>query len=148
MNETTTSEAETRDARAPSGYRVEQAISAWMNARSRLLTEDADLARDEAALAELLGDEAGDVKSILLRLIRGAIHAETMAKAAHEQMEALKGRQDRFKARGQTMRQTAYQIMEATGETKIEEPDFTVSIRKSPQTAMIVDEAAIPNIYV
>lgn len=131
-----------------SSYKIEQAMSAWLSARARLLNDDADLARDENALTELLGDETADVESILARLLRGALHAEAMAAAAGEQVENLKSRQVRFKARGQAMRSTAFEVMEAVGRSKVELPELTASIRKGQQSAMIVDEAAIPDIYV
>lgn len=137
-----------REAGAPSGYKIEQAMSAWQAARARLLEGDADLARDEAALTELLGEEEADVRTILTRLLRGAVHAEAMASAASDQMEVLKGRHARYKARGQTMRQVAFNIMDVMGEKKVELPDLTASVRKGQQSAMIVDEAAVPDIYV
>lgn len=152
MTETHTIEAEAtieaESRKAPSGFRVEQAISTWQSARARLLQDDAELARDEAALSELLGEETGDVESILARLLRGAVYAEAQAGLAGEQMENLKARQARFKARGQAMRITAFEVMDAIGRAKVELPDLTASIRKGQQSAMIVDEAAIPDIYV
>lgn len=134
--------------KGPSAYKIEAALSAWQSARARILVEDLDLGKDEAALTELLGDETQDVQTILARLLRGAVHAEAMAGAAGEQIEALKGRQTRFKARGQSMRTTAFQILDAIGQKKVELPDLTASIRKGQQSALIVDEDAIPDIYV
>lgn len=133
---------------APSGYRIEQALSVWQSARARLLNDDADLAHDEAALADLLGAEAGDVRNILARLLRGAVHAGAMASAAADQVEAMRGRQDRYKRRSESMRGTAFAIMDAIGEVKIELPDITASIRRGAQSATITDEAAVPDIYV
>jgi len=134
--------------RPVSSYKVEQALSAWQSARSRLLSEDAELAHDEAALQLLLGDAEGDIQDILARLLRGAVHAGAMASAAADQIDAIKGRQDRYKRRAESMRATAFAILDAIGETKVELPDLTASIRKGTQSAMIVDEAAIPDKYV
>jgi hypothetical protein len=137
-----------RAIKAPGGYRIEQALSSWMSARARLLSEDAELAHDEAAMTELLGAEDGNVQDILARLLRAAVHATSMASAAADQIEAIKGRQDRYKRRVEAMRATAYAILDAIGQVKVELPDLTASIRKGTQSAMIVDEAAIPDKYV
>jgi hypothetical protein len=133
---------------APSGYRVEQALATWQAARARLLTEDADLAHDEAALIEMLGAEDGNVQDILARLLRGAVHAGAMAGAAADQIEAMKGRQDRYKRRAESLRGTAYAVMDAIGQVKIELSDLTASVRRAAPYVQIIDEAAIPDIYV
>ena len=133
---------------APSGYRIETALATWQAARSRLLNDDADLASDEAALTELLGAEEGDVRDILARLLRGAVHAAAMASAAADQIETVRGRQDRYKRRAESLRSTAYAIMDAIAEMKVELPDLTASIRRGTQSAMIVDEAAVPDKFV
>jgi Gp157 protein len=131
-----------------SGYRIQQALSSWQSARARLLREDAELAHDEAMLAELLGDETENVQDILARLLRAAVHATAMASAAADQIETIKGRQDRYKRRAETMRSTAYAIFDAVGTTKMELPDLTASIRRGTQSAMIIDEAAVPDKFV
>lgn len=133
---------------APSGYRVEQALSSWLSARSRLLNDDPDLEHDEAALLDLLGPEDGDVQNILARLLRGAVHATAMASAAGDQIESLKGRQDRYKRRADAMRATAYSILDAMGQMKVELPDLTASIRRGTQSATITDEGAVPDAFV
>ncbi len=133
---------------APSGYKIEAALSAWMSARARLLQDDSDLAHDEAAITELLGDETQDVQTILARLLRAAVHADAMAEAAGERIETMKGRQSRYKTRSQSMRATAFAVLDAIGQAKVELPDLTASIRRGQQSAMIVDEAAVPDVYV
>ena len=71
---------------------MEVALSAWHAARERLLAEDPALEHDEAMLVELLGPEEGEVEEILARLVRGAVHAESMADAASERIEAMRER--------------------------------------------------------
>jgi hypothetical protein len=133
---------------APSGYRVEQALAAWMAARSRLLTEDSELAHDEAALSELLGPEEGDVELILARTLRAARHSKSMADAAAEQIEDMQARKARYLRRNETMRATAFAIMDAMGRTKVEFPDMTASVRAGQPSVIVTDEDAIPDIYV
>lgn len=132
---------------APTGYQIERAMSAWMSARASLLTEDADLAKDEAALSAVLGSAEGDVRDILTRLLRGAKHAKSMADAADAMISDLDARRHRYKRRYDAMRSTAFAIMQELGETRFELPDLTASIAKGRPSVVITDEAAIPDEY-
>lgn len=133
---------------APSGYHVEQVMAAWMSVRARLLTDDADLAHDEAALADLMGPEGGDVHDILSRLLQATQHAASMAAAADEMAATLRGRIDRYKRRAETFRGTMFAIMDAIGERKIEFPHGTVSLAAGRAAAVITDEDALPDRFV
>lgn len=133
---------------APSAWRVEQALSAWMSARARMLADDTDLAHDETALAALLGPEAGDVRDILSRLLQGVQHASAMADAAAEMLANLKGRQDRYKRRAESMRGTLFAILDAIGERKMEFAYGTISVSAGRETAIITDEAALDDRFV
>lgn len=134
--------------KGPSAFRIEQAVSVWQAARSRLLNDDADLARDESALAELLGDEAGDIEGILARLLRAARHAKVMADAAGEQIEDMQARKARYMRRNEAMRGVAFAIMGIMDKPKIELPDLTATIRKGQPSAIATNEEATPDIYV
>ena len=134
--------------RPPSGYRIESALAAWQSARSRLLAEDPALEHDEAALVDLLGPEEGDVNDVLARLVRGAVHAEAMADAAAERIAAMREREARFKHRAQTMRGTAFAVMDAVGLRKLELEDVTASVRNGSQSVQVTDIDAVPPIYV
>jgi hypothetical protein len=132
----------------PSGYKVEVALSAWHAARARLLAEDPDLEHDEAALIDLLGPEEGDVQDVLTRLLRGAVHAETMAQAAAERAAAIKAREKRYTNRAQSMRGTALAILDDTGIRKLELEDLTASVTSGREKPEITDLDAIPELYV
>jgi hypothetical protein len=136
------------EVRPPTGYRVEVALSAWHAARERLLAEDPALEHDEAMLVELLGPEEGEVEEILARLVRGAVHAESMADAAAERIEAMRERAGRFKNRAQTMRATAFAVMDSTGLRKLELEDVTASVRQGTPSVKVTDLDAVPEIYV
>jgi hypothetical protein len=133
---------------APSGYKVQLALSAWMSARARLLTDDNDLAHDEQALTELLGDETGTVDEILGRVLRAARQAKSMADAAGEMIEDIQARKARYARRNDALRTTAFAILEALDRKKHEMPDMTVTIRAGQPSVVITDEDAIPDIYV
>jgi hypothetical protein len=134
--------------RPPSGYRVEAALSAWASARARLLAEDPALEHDEAALVDLLGPEEGDVNDVLARLVRGAVHAESMAAAAADRIAAMQERAQRFKARAQTMRGTAFAVMDAVGLRKLELEDVTASVRAGQPSVTVTEIDLVPSIYV
>jgi hypothetical protein len=133
---------------APSDYRAAVALSAWHAARARLLAEDPALEHDEAALVELLGPEEADVEEALGRLVRGAIHAESMADAAAERITAMREREQRFKARAQTMRASAFAMMDSTGLRKLELEDVTASIRQGTPSVKVIEPDAVPEAYI
>lgn len=133
---------------APSGYRVEQAMAAWMSARARLLADDPSLEDDEAALVDLLGDEEGEADEILARVGRAAIHAKSMAEAAAARKDDLAAREARYKARYETLRITGLAILDALGKPKLELPDITIGRRQGTPSVTITDEAILPKMYV
>ncbi|HET8636404.1 MAG TPA: siphovirus Gp157 family protein [Acidobacteriaceae bacterium] len=132
---------------APSGYKIEQVMSAWMAARARLAA-DPDMADDEAALYEALGPQEGDVRDILARLLRAASHSSDMHKAAKERAEAIAERADRYKRRAESLRTTAFSIMDLLGERKVELPDVTATISAGRPSVTIVDDSALPDRFI
>ena len=137
-----------RAIKAPSGYRIEQAVAAWQSARARLLHEDDELAHDESALIELIGAAEGDIETILARVLRAARHAKAMADAAALQIEEMQTRKARYSRRNDSMRATAFALMDALGKPKMELPDLTATIRKGQPSAVATNEDATPDIYV
>jgi Siphovirus Gp157 len=133
---------------APSGWKVEQALAAWQSARARILNDDADLGRDEAVLAELLGDETGSIDEIMARLIAASLHAKAMAEAAHEMIDGLRQRQARYANRADQFRGTLMAIMEAMGEKKRETPMATLTMGAGRASVQITDETALPDEYI
>lgn len=129
-------------------HAILQAMSAWQSARARLLQDDPDLAGDEAALTALLGPETGDVRDILARLLRAALHAKDMAELAHEQAARIAARQKRYASRAEQLRGTAFAIMDVICERRIELPDMTATIRAGGASCTITDAAALPDEYV
>lgn len=132
---------------APSGYRIESVLSTWMAAREALLASDPALADDEAALIDALGPEDADVRSILSRLLRGALYARDMAAAADERARLIRGRRDRYWRRAETMVTAAFNIMNVTGERRVELPDLVASIRRGPESVFVISEDDLPGTY-
>lgn len=136
------------EVKAPSGYVVEQVMSAWQAARSRLLDEDPTLEHDEAALTEILGPKEGDVRDVLGRVLRAAVHADSMADAASERIETIQARFRRYQTRSQNLRALGFAILDALGERKCEMADLTAMVRAGREQVIITDLAAVPDIYV
>lgn len=131
-----------------SPWQIEQALSAWNSARTRLLQDDPSLEHDEAALSEWLGPVEGDVDSIIARLLRAARHAKSMADGAAELIEDMQARKSRYVKRNEALRATAFAIMDALGKSKVELPDITATVRSGQPSVVVTDEDAVPDIYV
>lgn len=131
----------------PSGYRIEMALAAWQSARARLLNEDPALENDEAALIDALGPEEGDIRSILTRLLRGALYARDMQSAAKVRKQMTADREARYKARAEFMMTAAFNIMQVTGERRFELPDLVASVRLGPKSVFVVSEDDLPDMY-
>ena len=132
--------------RPPSGYRIEQAMSVWEAARERLLS--GELAQDEAALTEILGEAEGDVEDVLARVLRAVVFAEDMEEAAAERARAIAARKQRYAQRGEYLRGVAMGIMDAIGKRKAELADLTASVTAGRQVVRITDADAIPDKFV
>ena len=132
---------------APSGWAIQQAISAWQSARARLL-QDPDLDGDETALGSLLGLETADVDALMARLVSAAQHASAMAGTAVAQIEALDARKARYKARETEARATLFAMMDALGQRRFECAQGTVSVSAGRMAAVITDETAVPDRFV
>jgi hypothetical protein len=129
---------------APSGYRVQQAVSTWQSARARVLADE-EIAHDDAALTAMLGPEDGDVRDILARLLSVAQHATKMADGASEMIADLDTRRHRYKRRAEWSRGVILAIMDVLGEKKAEFPHGTVSVRAGLPQVHPTDEDAIPD---
>lgn len=133
---------------APSGWRISQALAVWESTRSRLLNEDPELAGDEAALSELLGPDGDDVREILARVLRAARHASVMNKAAADMAADISARAVRYKQRADSLRGTAFSLMQVLETPKVELADLTASIRAGGQTLILADDVVLADEYV
>lgn len=132
-------------AEVPSDWKIMQALAAWRDARNRLL--GADLWADENELGVLLETEGGNVSEIVHRLLRAALNCMDMAEAADRRVDELTARRDRYKARNESLRTTALQLMETLGEKRFVFPDVTATIRAGRVGVKIIDLTAIPTEY-
>lgn len=106
-------------------------------------TEDlpADLIRD--TLEGLQGDlqvKATNVAKFVLGL-------EADAKAMEEAAEAIRQRGERRKRRAESIRAYMLFQLQQAGITKVECPEFTMSVRKNPEAVQILDPLQVPLEY-
>ncbi len=134
----------------PSPYAIEQAMSALMQAKRRLLEEDPEMARDSLLLQSMLeGDaEAGDYMAVIHNMLRATVHAQDLSAAADRRAEIMQERAQRYAIRAATIRTAAFQAMQALSLPKIELPDLTASVRKGSPSVYIIDETLVPDEYV
>ena len=116
----------------------------FVELRRRLLELHPDL--DEQTLADTL-EGATDFKEALAALIRSALEDECLAKALKDRLDQMKGRLSRLEARASSKRQVAVENMEAADLRKLQEPDFTASVRIGPPSVTIVSEDELPIDY-
>ena len=115
--------------------------------RARLLQDDPDLASDETALWDTLDGET-DVFDLIRRLARFTLDAEATAAAAKERADNINARRQRYERRAHHARQAMFGMLDALGETKLEDAEFTVSLRVGRPSVIITDEAELPEPFV
>jgi len=115
--------------------------------RAELLAEFPELAEDERALADTLEGET-DLPDVLGRLIRDARRKEAMAGGLGNLIKDETERKARLLASADKLRHIVQSLMDTAGLTKLEQPDFTASIRSVPPKVEVTDETVLPDAYV
>ena len=131
----------------PSAFRIEQAMAAADAVRHAILADDPDFASDETALRDLLDGET-DAYDMLRRMVRFALDSDAQADAADARAKAISARKARFERRAQSARGAILAMMDALGEVKFSDPEFTVTMRAPVAGVMIIDETALPAQFV
>lgn len=109
--------------------------------RRRLIEADPDI--DETTLLDTL-EGATDLKEAIGEVVRSALEDEAMLTGLKGRLEDLKRRLERIRNRVDKKRQVVLAVMEETGFERLNEPDFTVSLRISPPSVVITCEKDIP----
>lgn len=115
----------------------------WLRIRASLLAEHPELAEDSQALADTLDGEAGAMDAIA-SLIRGAREDGASVAALDAMIQDMDARRARLDRRSKKQRASALALMDLIGVSRIVRPDFTASVRATPQKAQVIDEAAVP----
>ena len=119
-------------------------VAEYIRQREALLGEFPELAEDEQALADTL-DGQTEAVDLVAGLIRAARQEEAFSKALGEMMAEQRDRKARREQKAERYRTAALAIMQAMGERKIEQADFTVSIRSVPASLEIPDDNLVPD---
>ena len=93
------------------------------------------------AIRDTLDGLTGDIEVKAASVAAVYLNMQAWAKAAQEASKALKERAARIEKRADALKEYMQMALETAGLTKIEGPEFTVSIRKNPPSVKIDPEA-------
>lgn len=114
--------------------------------KEQLLARFPDLAEDEQALLDTLDGES-DLKELLVQVMRSTEDDAILIAGIKERMAELKERSERLARRVESKREAVCLTMDKASIGKIEAPEFTLSLRRSPPSVVITDETLIPANY-
>lgn len=129
--------------RAPSGYRLQEAVTLLMQSRELLLADEA-LAADQDLLAEYLASDPQtcDAFEVVNMLARAIIATEDMAALSKERAKQIAERGARFKQRADSMRVTLKTVMQVLDLKRLSQPDFGASIGTGKGRVIVTGELA------
>lgn len=113
--------------------------------RAELLTEHPDI--DERTLADSLEGET-DLQDTVVRFIVQSLEDKCTAEALNDRLKDMTERRNRISSRSDKRRAIALALMTAAGLRKLEQPDFTASLRSTPPKVIVTDEDALPDAFV
>lgn len=119
-------------------------VEQYRRLRSELLAEFPELIDDGETLRDTLEGET-DLPGVISEFIRNARRDEAMADGLGTLIKDEQERKSRIQARADKRRHIAQALMTAIELRKIEQPDFTASLRFVPPKVEISDEAALPD---
>ena len=132
---------------APSGWALEQAMSAAMSALARM-EATGTIDTDEAAMLASLRDAGADVETLLVRVLRAMTEARANWQAVSDRMEDLALRQKRYALQAEEHRRTAFAMLDALGMDKFRSAEFTVTISAGNPGVVVTDADALPAEFV
>ena len=112
--------------------------------RRRLLAEVPDL--DSETLADTL-EGITDLRETLAEIIRSALDDEALVAGLSTRLSEMKARLERLETRAKRKRQLALKTMGEADMAKLEQPDFTASLRQAAPALEVVAEDNIPAAY-
>lgn len=122
------------------------ALTSQHRALEALSVEETDEAALQAMYTTLDGLE-GEIQVKAQSVAAHVLNVEAMATAAMDASKKLCERAKRIQRRADAMRQYLLHNMESVGLTKIESPEFTLSVRKNPPSVQVIDDKAVPQEY-
>ena len=119
-------------------------LQSYATLRARLLAEIPDL--DAETLADTL-EGITDLKEMLAELVRSALEDEALAAGLSTRLSEMKVRLERFETRAKRKRQLVLKTMSEADMAKLEQSDFTASLRQAAPALEVVAEDQIPAAY-
>jgi hypothetical protein len=135
--------------RGPGPSTIERAVAAWQRAQVAL-AEDPDLAADEAAIRNAIGDDPGAVHpdDLIRRMVRVAAFASTRQTEAKQFIASFRARHERYGKRLAMIRSELFELMSIMKYKNFKAAEATIFIAHGSPAVVITDEAAIPDQYV
>ena len=103
-------------------------------------------AADEETLRDTL-EEISDLNEMIAAVIRSALVDEALQTGLSSRLEEMKQRLVRLDQRSNKKRELALEAMTEVGLRKLEQPDFTASVRSGSPRLVVITEGSIPGAY-
>ena len=88
-----------------------------------------------------------NLPEIIGEVVRSALIDEHLLDGLKLRLGEMKERMDRLRERARKKRALALEVMTEADLPKLTEPDFTVSLRKSPPSLIVLNEMDVPEDY-
>ena len=124
--------------------RLQSSLSEHQTLRHRLLNEYPDL-DDETLLDTLEG--MTDLHEQLATVVRSQLDDAALKEGLKRRLTDMQSRLARIDKRIETKRALVTSVMDQAGIKKVEEADFTVSVRQTPPPLLVGDDSEIPKAY-
>lgn len=118
--------------------------SKYLLLKERLLADWPSL--DEETLGDTL-EGITNLHEMIAAVVRSALVDQALQSGLRSRIEDMKERLARLEARGDKKRRLAFEAMAESGLTKLEEADFTASLRAGSPALVVVTEEDIPDRY-
>ena len=103
-------------------------------------------AADEDTLLDTL-EGITELNEMIAAVIRSALVDEALQIGLRSRLDDMKQRLGRVELRSEKKRQLALEAMSEVGLRKLEQPDFTASVRAGSPALIVVSEGDIPQTY-
>jgi hypothetical protein len=113
-------------------------------AKERLLVSWPEI--DSETLADTL-EGITDLHEMIAAVIRSALVDEALHAGLRSRMDDMKERLSRLEVRAGKKRELALHAMSEVGLAKLEQPDFTASLRAGSAALLVISEQTIPQAY-
>src|SRR6476660_8020469 len=101
---------------------------------------------DEETLTDTL-EGITDLHQMIATVIRSALVDEALHSGLRFRVDDMKERLSRLELRANKKRELALEAMTEVGLTKLEQPDFTASVRAGSPALIVIAEEKIPETY-